>query len=246
MKHVFLWNYSRRSKRRFSASMLGDKVHVSFYAYQIGAQKNDQVTFHLNRNCHGDFAYTESGINSTKAIKQMNQWKEVEKLFPDDKFKIVFDEYSISTDKQIKERFKELNPQLYYYGKGNGINILDYFPNKVLLKPKIQIPTPEKFVTMQWDSTDPSRNIDKNRIDKIKQYYFSLGYDIIEIGIKQSLAEIACYLSKADYHIGVDSGMMHMAQMYMPYNKIYICTGIFKTPHTTRSAEFGSLVNAIG
>jgi len=82
---------------------------------------------------------------------------------------------------------------------------------------------PKKFVTVQWDAAQKYRMLDKDRIKDIENYYKHLGYDIVDIGNKMYSLEATSYIiSKADYHVGTDSGMAHIAKLILPMDKIHI------------------------
>tara|TARA_Y100000389_G_scaffold31303_1_gene26509 strand:+ start:970 stop:1716 length:747 start_codon:yes stop_codon:yes gene_type:complete len=240
VKHLALWNLSRKRNTPFNFSALGDKVHGLFCAYQYAEQNNTSVTLHINRRCQGDTA--ESLKHKSK--QQMASWNEVHNLFPADKINIQFWDFPISSDKDILKYLKNNNidADLWYY-RGDHIDIVRYFKNKVLLKSNIINNTPEKLITMQWDSNDSKRNINPVKVNDIKKYYTDKGYGIIEIGSRQSLEQIGCYLSKAYLHVGVESGMMHMAAAYMPYNKIHVYTGKWFSGHVNRAIDCGTKIN---
>ena len=167
MKHLALWNLSRKRNTPFNFSALGDKVHGLFCAYQYAEQNNTSVTLHINRRCQGDTA--ESLKHKSK--QQMASWNEVHNLFPADKINIQFWDFPISSDKDILKYLKNNNidADLWYY-RGDHIDIVRYFKNKVLLKSNIINNTPEKLITMQWDSNDSKRNINPVKVNDIKKY----------------------------------------------------------------------------
>ena len=95
-------------------------------------------------------------------------------------------------------------------------------------------PLPKKFITMQWDAGQQRRRCSEDEIQRIVDFYKDLGYDIIGVGgqagnamLQNDLHKIAYIMSKADLHVGVDSGFMHLAKIVMPSNKIHIYTSNF-------------------
>jgi len=54
-------------------------------------------------------------------------------------------------------------------------------------------------------------------------------------------------MSKADLHVGVDSGFMHLAKIVMPSNKIHIYTSNFthqfKSRHLQNVLKAGAILN---
>jgi hypothetical protein len=87
---------------------------------------------------------------------------------------------------------------------------------------------PEKFITTQWDSTDGGRRFSSQDISKILGPYIEDGYEVITVGgaaenpkFKQ-IKYCGYAMSKASYHVGVDSGFFHMAWCYLKPENIYL------------------------
>ena len=85
------------------------------------------------------------------------------------------------------------------------------------------------YVTSQWDSSGKNRQIDNNARKRIIDKYVKMGYEVVTIGgeaendeLKYSLKHIAHVISNAKLHIGVDSGFMHLAQLYLPATNLHI------------------------
>lgn len=91
---------------------------------------------------------------------------------------------------------------------------------------------PDKFVTAQWDAQQIYRDVrkyDKDKADKIEQKYIDEGYDIIRIGGEgefKRLIDITYLMQRADYHIGAESGMMHIAKFFMDCDRLHIYRNI--------------------
>ena len=98
----------------------------------------------------------------------------------------------------------------------------------IILQPHVSkrnIKLPKKYVTAQWDAVQPIRQIDPSRIQKIENCYRDQGYEIIYIGGESSFKElndIIYLISNATYHIGADSGMMHVAKLLIPIENIHV------------------------
>lgn len=93
--------------------------------------------------------------------------------------------------------------------------------------PKTKIPLPEKYITTQWDAKQKYRKLEPHRIGKIQHYYQDLGYELIDVGNgKMSLDDTIAIMAGADYHIGADSGMMHIAKFLMSIEKIHVYINI--------------------
>ena len=110
-------------------------------------------------------------------------------------------------------------------------------------------PLPKKFITMQWDAGQQRRRCSEDEIQRIVDFYKDLGYDIIGVGgqagnamLRNDLHKIAYIMSKADLHVGVDSGFMHLAKIVMPSNKIHIYTSNFT--HQFVSTQLQNVLNA--
>ena len=94
---------------------------------------------------------------------------------------------------------------------------------------------PKKFVTVQWDAAQKYRMLDKERIKDIENYYKHLGYDIVNIGNKMYSLEATSYIiSKAEYHVGTDSGMAHVAKLILPMDRIHIYVNTRKRENDKR------------
>lgn len=135
---------------------------------------------------------------------------------------------------------KFLNYPRYNIGSKNDdyqnlLSSLGDFPKiKVKNYSKEMPPLPKKFITMQWDAGQQRRRCSEDEIQRIVDFYKDLGYDIIGVGgqagnamLRNDLHKIAYIMSKADLHVGVDSGFMHLAKIVMPSNKIHIYTSNF-------------------
>lgn len=103
------------------------------------------------------------------------------------------------------------------------------FDTKSWYMPELGLPP--KYVTAQFDGTQ-NRNY-LRRPKKILDEYREKGYEIVMVGgqatIPQlqpkpgNLKNISNVMSRSQGHVGVDSGMMHLAKFSMPVSKIEIC-----------------------
>ena len=95
------------------------------------------------------------------------------------------------------------------------------------IKIEKDIPLPEKFITTQWDAQQIYRRVDKydkDRCNQIESFYKKMGYDVIRVGGEgkyKKLEDIIYVMSKARLHVGVGSGMMHIAKFLMPPENIH-------------------------
>ena len=87
---------------------------------------------------------------------------------------------------------------------------------------------PKKYVVCQWDAQQQYRVIEEDRKQKIMNFYRELGYEFVVIGgqasnmrMKLDLNAIAYVISKADYFVGADSGMMNLSKLILPIDRIH-------------------------
>ena len=123
-----------------------------------------------------------------------------------------------------------------------GLEISQYLKKPILLNPIKSIhQLPNKFVTMQWDSTDERRTFSEILTNKIENNYKSQGYEIVYVGGHTSLADAGYAMSKARYHVGADSGFLHLAQVYKKFEDIHIYSpvGGYKSHHLWRAINNG-------
>ena len=104
-----------------------------------------------------------------------------------------------------------------------------------------------KFVTAQWDTTDPGRSIPEAEINIIENRYKEQGYEIVRVGgeasipdMNDSIQAIGYAMAKADGHIGIDSGFLHMANLYHKPEDIHLyTTGGYVSHHFIRAKARG-------
>lgn len=227
MEHIALNHLSRKKKTLYTAPGLGDRVHGVFLMNEYAKQNNTQVVFYINE-------FHMFGYNATqaRAEQKSKSWQEISDLFP-----YVDIEFWNTNGEILKDDIIEKKYKMYYYTPEKQIYINPYIKNKI-----VEDWNPTKIVTMQWDTADVSRRIESSTIDKLKNHYSDLGYEIIEIGMNQTLSEIKETLQRASYHIGVDSGMMHMANAFIPHDRIHIYTSRYISDHIARARENGSII----
>jgi len=84
-------------------------------------------------------------------------------------------------------------------------------------------------------------------LDKYKDYeVVTVGGESKDILLRDSLKHIAYAMSKATYHVGVDSGFMHMSQVYFAPENIHIYTLSPKdrwSHHMHRAKDNGIKIN---
>ena len=109
-----------------------------------------------------------------------------------------------------------------------------------------------KTITSQWDTTGERRKFTPNEITKILDSYRQEGYEIITVGgeaeqglYRESLSAVAQLMSNSALHIGVDSGFLHLAQLFLPAERIHVYSKPqnFWSHHLFRGIENGMILN---
>ena len=187
-----------------SPKPLGDTIDTIFLGHMLSKLKNDRV------NIVGK-------LNDTHVINKLIGFGDV-----------VFNQ--LGTIPSRIEVYDFLKSQ----GKKYYTEISKKF-GEIPLNKNIQerdIDLPEKFITTQWDAGQLYRLVDrwdKQRISNIEKYYTDQGFKIIRIGGQgqyKKLEDIIYIISKATYHVGADSGMMHIAKFLLPIENIHVYINI--------------------
>lgn len=251
MKHIALRSKSVRSgDRPYTTPGLGDRVHSALIAYQYGKAHNSPVTIHIT----DDKWSIAGGIPSEKKKKS---WVEILALFPTDTLYIephpVENLSEVDWIKYLKSQ--GYNAYIYHYADTIhmhpnetrvGIEMSQYVKELPQLKPIVTNGwLPDEFITVQWDSTDPRRTLSEEQREEIHKKY---GVPALYVGgegkglLKNSLAHIGLAIANAKFHVGSDSGMMHVAQLYKKYEDIHIydTDDSYKSHHFVRAINNGS------
>jgi len=250
MKHIALRSKSvRAGDRPYTTPGLGDRAHSVLLAYQYSKAHNTPVTLHLTSDKYG------------KPHKKVS-WKELLQMVPNGTVDIkVWDICNIPENKWLSYLAeKGYNAEIYYYK-----DTLHMHPNETVvplemsqylvelpcLQPvAVDLDLPKKYITVQWDSNDVARSMSPIKKAFIENQYRGQGYDIVVVGgnsnnqlLKESLHHIGYAMYHADYHVGIDSGMMHLAQFYKTYEQIHIHNEGFRSHHLYRAVKNGSKLN---
>ena len=241
----------RKKNMPYTTPGLGDMTHTVLIGYLYTVKNNTPVTLHL----------TEDKWNRDKP----ETYQALLELLPPGKVFIKVHPVQNISDfdfiKYIAEQGDTAELYCYMdvrhqYDTVQPIDISEYFKIYPCLRPLPvfnDLNLPAKFVTSQWDSTAEKRRLSPNQVDSIKQYYRNQGYEIITVGgeadnplLKRSLKHIGYTMAHADYHIGVDSGYMHFAQLYFKPDQIhiYVDDDCHKwSHHLTRAKNNGCPIN---
>ena len=247
MIHLAVPVESTRSRRtKYTAQGLGDRVHLLTLAYAISVKEKQPVTLHLTGEMSYGYKY--------------QSFLEILELFPSDLITLDFHKDNFNSNLEFSSYLRKIgyNVTTFYYKDypgwkelALGIDASSYLSSLPLLKtpnPNLEKP----YVTSQWDSSGKARRLSALDIQSIKMKYLKLGYEIITIGgeaelvdNRQSLKEIATLISGATFHIGVDSGFMHLAQLYLPTSNIHVYASPknFWSHHLFRGIKNGMQLN---
>jgi len=250
MKHIALRSMSvRNNANPYTTPGLGDRAHSILMAYQYGKAHNTPVTIHLTSDKFG------------KQHKKVS-WKELSEMT--DGF-VQYQDWPVCklSEKEWLKYLKDqgIDAEIYYYKdtmsmhkdeKEEGIEISQYLKELPCMDPidcSSDLKLPNRFVTVQWDSTDTARKPSPIRTHKLEQDCRDNGLDIVVIGgqsknplLRDSLKHIGYAISKAQHHLGVDSGMTHLAQFYKPWNKIHIWKPSYISHHFVRAQKNGAII----
>jgi len=249
LKHIALRSRSLRNKNQpYTCPGLGDRAHSVLFAYQYSQAHDTPVTLHLTSDKYG------------KLHKKVS-WKELLSLVTNVDIK-VWPVNNLPDDDWLKYlKDNDIDTEFYHYGDTFGIHanepktnldISKYLKKLPCLKPidcSADLNLPKKYITMQWDSTDTRRSLSPILLEGVKQKYENDGYTIIIIGgesknqlLRDSIAHIGYTIYNAVYHVGSDSGMMHLAQFYKNYENIHVYNNSYQSHHFIRAKKNGSKI----
>ena len=249
MKHLVMRAYSTVKKNfHYGAPGLGDRIHSILLSYNYGLIENSPVMLHL----------TKYQWNRHKP----ESWPEIISLFPKDSVAIMphlecepVDNIDFVT--YIRSQGYDAHAQIYAdypqrFEPKEGVDLTRYLTHFPQLEAEPQdIKLPKKFITVQFDSTSKKRMIKSAQRQRILDNYKD--YEVVVVGgesnndlLKNSLKHIAYAMSKAQYHVGVDSGFLHMSQVYFAPENIHIYTLSPKdrwSHHMHRAKDNGIKIN---
>ena len=248
MKHLVMRAYSTVKKNfHYGAPGLGDRIHSVLLSYNYGLMENSPVTLHL----------TKYQWNRHKP----ESWPEIVSLFPEESVVIMphldFDPTDNLNFVNYVRRTYDGHAQIYAdypqrFEPKEGVDLTPYLTHFPQLKAEPQdIKLPKKFITVQFDSTSKKRMIKPKQrqaiLDKYKDYeVVVVGGESKDVLLRDSLKHIAYAMSKATYHVGVDSGFLHMSQVYFAPENIHIYTLSPKdrwSHHMHRAKDNGIKIN---
>ena len=248
IKHIALRSKSvRDNSKPYTTPGVGDRAHSVLLAYQYSIAHNKPVMLHLTSDKYG------------KQIKK-DSWAELLSMAWRQVMIRPWPVCNLPEDEWLKYLHDQgVSAEIYYY-KDNlklhrdetvvPLEISQYLEQLPCIEPlDVPLTLPEKYITVQWD-TSPDRAISPIKVMAIEEAYKSLGYEIVPVGgdakieeLRTSLPHIGKAMAYAKYHVGIDSGMMHIAQFYKRYEDIHIHNNGFKSHHLYRAVRNGSKLN---
>jgi len=241
MKHLAIRSLSMRSPRTYTCPGFGDRVHSCILAYNYARAHNTQVTLHLT--------YDKWDLyRGAKGDGKKKSWMDILSLFPKD---IIFLRnwpiYGTSEEVWL-DHLKQngVDAEIYHYADCShqhpletitNIDISQYLYTPVRLTAEdcsADIDLPEKFVTVQWDSSAQSRTFSGMMLEGIHDKYRNQGFEIVTVGGAaenpklrgDTLKYVAHAMSKGTYHVGTESGYLQFAQLYHEYKDIHLYSKI--------------------
>ena len=255
MKHVVQRYWSTRiPDLAYSCPGFGDIVHSCLLTYLYGQAHGEPATLHI-------------------ASHQNNRdkpeiWAEVVRLFPDNTVTVQAHDTRSGgyTDQSFLDLVRKQHPDavLHYYDRYPGrlqrviqpsFFVDSYMANYARLPGRptpLPLDLPERFATCQVDASSKKRHLQPAQLQRIQEKFQALGCEIVTVGgqAQDPKLRTATYaghaMSRAEYHIGVDSGYMHMAQMYFEPNNIYLYTNRPETDwehHLKMARDHGCRIN---
>lgn len=235
----------------YTAAGLGDRIHLITVAWAYANAHSCSVVLNISSN----------GIS----VEKKQSFLEILKLFPEGKIGLKFHDYIGINEIHWHEYLerKGITAKTFYYGdhlgrfeKKYGFDISPYLRNFPKLNnldiPRPQLILPDRFITVQWDASGSTRTLNLDIQLQIMRRYQKIGYESISVGGKSThfssnypLANAAYAVSKAELHVGVDSGFMHLAFLYLDYSKIHIYANPngYWSHHLFRAYENGCIQN---
>lgn len=237
---------TRSLQNKYTAQGLGDRIHLVTILWTLSNKENKYVRLHLS----GDKASPRKRLS----------FEEVTQLFDKRAFDVVFHEVYPKSNSEFQEflKGKGIDAIAFYYKdhpgwheKFKGVEVSQYLREIPLIRPPVS-ETESKLVTSQWDTTGQKRRFSPSEISLIIEQYKKQGFEVITVGgeatedrYRYSLLEVGKLMSTSAFHIGVDSGFMHLAQLFLPPERIHMYSkpSSYWAHHLFRGIENGMKLN---
>lgn len=248
MRHLAIAARSVNCLQPYTTAGLGDRIHSVTLGWVYG--HGEPVTVHLTRPkwTGGQFG------------NKPESWAEIVGLFPTGSVQVCQHDVAPATEREwlpyLRERGFDVRPYCYgdYPGPRETIAPLDisrYLRRIPHLTATSEMDLPERFVTVQWDAGGPSRRLSPRDQQRVIDRFAAEGYAARVVGgeatderLRWSLKCISGVMSRATFHVGVDSAFMHLALLYMEPERIHIYSRAAKpSHHVLRAVDMGSSLN---
>jgi hypothetical protein len=210
VRHIAAQAMSLYSPRPFTATGLGDRIHWATIAWTLAP-----ATLHLTR------AQVTGGQFGNKP----ESWAEIVSLFPAGSVAVQTHDFQPTSE---TEWLAHCGAERFDYADMRRIPLLTAEAHNASL--------PERFYTAQWDANGPSRAVRKPPT-------FDLPTVVVggqaKDPLRWSLKAIAYAMSRAEGHVGVDSAFFHLAQLYLPPERIRIYHRDSPSHHVLRARDNG-------
>jgi hypothetical protein len=200
---------STTGDRPYTTPGLGDRIHSVTCAWAYGQAHGTSVTLHVTRE-----QMTGGQFNN-----KPQSWAEIVALFPAGSVAIQPHDFSPVSQ---QEWLRHTGAESWWYGDYPGpreraerIDISEYLRRIPLLSNRER----GNFATVQWDAGGASRRVSAAWQRKVLEQH----QKTVTVGGGGLLELDAVVMSRAGTHVGVDSAFFHLAQLYLPPNRIYLC-----------------------
>lgn len=251
MRHIAIRARCLNTIAPFTTPGLGDRIHSAILGWVYGQRTGKSATLHL----------TDDKWHGGQFGNKSDSWHEIVRLFPAGSMRVQHHAVLPHNEKGWLQYLSSvgIDAEIYSYGDYPGkfetiagFDVAPYFKQIPLLTAEEQdVKLPAKFFTVQWDSNAKSRRIPGDKRLGIIEHYRRTGYKPVLVGgessgvLRWSLKHIAYAMSKAAFHVGVDSAFFHLAQLYMPWDRIHLYNlpGGFHSHHALRARDNGAQIN---
>lgn len=228
--------------RAYTTTGLGDRIHSATIGWVYGRAHDTPTTLHL----------TQDKMMGGRFQDKPQSWAQIMGLFPPGTVRAMAHSVAPNTEAEWLAHLSRYDPLVYRYGdypgpfEPAGEDISQYFRRIPLLEAAPQdVELPDRFITVQWDAGSSGRCV--SQPDRIEKRY---GLPVVVVGgeakqdcLKWSMKHIAYAISRAELHVGVDSAHMHMAQLYLPYERIHLYAPGKMSHHARRAVDNGARLN---
>ena len=238
---------TRSNQNNYTAQGFGDRIHLLTILWTVSEKMERPVALHL------------SGDKGT--LRKRNSFNEIMDLFQSRNFELRFHDFLPNSDEDFRQYLLSIGvtAQKFYYQdypgwreKLTGFEVSGLLIDIQLLRQPVSLKE-SRYVTSQWDTTGAMRKFTAEEIQEIENAYVKQGFEVVTVGgaaseprFRDSLLDIADLVSASAFHIGVDSGFMHFAQLFLPPNRIHVYSkpGNFWSHHLFRGLDNGMVLNA--